>query len=301
MAVADRLSFSKAAESLHLTQPALSRQIRDLEGELGCRLFVRNPTGIRLTPDGEFLRQRASALLREADDLAREMQVRGKSETRRVRIAHFGTFLEIYLVPFVHRLHQRFPGWQVDLVELDPANALRQVTRGEIDAAATGRPAAERLSGLKSRVIWTEQPLIVVPANHGLAKRRRIRLRDLVGASVLIWDEDQFPGFGEPFMAACRAAGREPIVAGTVESVASVFTRVARDGVVGYVGRLASQIPAPGVAFVPLVPGELEMPTLLVWRPDSPAAAVVNQLAAMLAAEVPASAGGAVEPGRAEA
>ena len=288
LAVADRLSFSQAATALHITQPALSRQIRDLEAELGCRLFERRTTGITLTADGEVLHPRAERLVREADAVAREMQARGRGRPSVLRVAHFGTFLGLYLTPFLHRLHRRHPRWQLELTEALPAQALQRLARGEIDAAASGQPAPERLAGLQSRVFWRQTPLIALPAGHALAKRRTLRLRDLARERFLIWDEDQFPGFGAPFVAACRAAGFEPQVAQTVDDVAGTFALVARDGVAGYVGRLAGQLRSPGIALVPLAEGELEMPTLLLWRGDSPGAPVLAELAALLAAQPPA-------------
>ena len=283
IAVAERLSFSKAAQALHITQPALSRQIKELEDELGCQLFVRKPTEITLTPEGLRLLERAVLLLRDAEDLKRELQTRGKAQRHRIRLAHFGTFIELYLVPFTQRVHTRHPQWNFDLLERDPADALPLLQRGEIDAAVLGRPAAEKLRGLSTKVIWSETPVIVVASNHKLAKRRRLTLGELAGEKLIVWDERQFPGFGAPFIAACRQAGFEPDVAQTVDSVAAVFSHAARDGMVGYVGQLASRLPTPGIAFKPLATGELDMPTLLVWRPESAGSEIVAELAELMA------------------
>lgn len=288
LAVADRLNFSQAALALHITQPALSRQIRDLEDELGCRLFERRPQGVTLTADGEALRARAERLVQEADQLSRDLQSRGRGRPAMAKLAHFGTFLALYLAPFLQRMHRRHPRWQIELVELVPSEALQRLSRGEIDAAATGRPDPSRLRGLESRVIWRQSPLIALPAAHPLAKRRKLRLRDLAAERLLVWDEEQFPGFGAPFLAACRAAGFEPNSVQTVGDLANAFSAVARDGVVTYVGRLAGQVPAPGIALVPLAEGELDMPTVLVWRGDAPAATVLAELADLLAAQPPA-------------
>ena len=288
LAVAEHLSFSKAAAALHLTQPALSRQIRDLEEEVGCRLFDRRPTEIGLTADGEFLREHAGKLVRAADDLGRTMQVRGRGATVPVRVAHFGTFLALYLAPFLQRVQRPAARCHVELVELDPAVALQRLARGELDAAVSGRPDPRLLSGLESRVIWNRGPLVALPAAHALAKRRQIRLRDLAGERLLAWDEGRFPGFGEPFLAGCRAAGFVPQVSRTVTDIAEVISAVPREGVVGYVGRLVGQLPAPGVALIPLAEGEVDMPTLLIWRPDSPGASLLRELAALVAAQPPA-------------
>lgn len=288
LAVADRLNVSQAALALHITQPALSRQIRDLEHELGCRLFERRPQGVTLTADGEALRARAERLVQEADRLSRDMQSRGRGRPAVAQLAHFGTFLALYLAPFLQRLHRKHPRWQIKLVELVPSEALQRLSRGEIDAAATGRPDPSRLRGLESRVIWRQSPLIALPAAHPLAKRRKLHLRDLAAERLLVWDEEQFPGFGAPFLAACRGAGFEPKSVQSTGDLADAFAAVARDGVVTYVGRLAGQVPAPGLALVPLAEGELDMPTVLVWRGDAPAASVFTELADLLAVHPPA-------------
>lgn len=290
LAVADHLSFSRAADATHITQPALSRQIRDLEHELGCRLFDRRPVGVVLTRDGARLRERVGRAVQEIDQVAREMRARSRREPRVLRLAHFGTFLALHLAPFIQRLHRDRPRWRVELVELDPAEALRRLARGEIEAAASGRPRDPLPGHWQARVIWTQAPLIVLPASHRLAKRRRLFLRDLAGEQLLPWDEERFPGFGEPFLAACRAAGFEPRVAHTVDDLAGALTAVARDGSVTYVGRLAGQLPAPGVALVPLAEGELDMPTLLIWREDAAGAPLWGELAGLLAAPAPAQA-----------
>ena len=289
LAVAERLNFSQAALALHITQPALSRQIRDLEHELGCRLFERRPQGVTLTADGEALRARAERLVQEADRLSRDMQSRGRGRPAMAQLAHFGTFLALYLAPFLQRLHRRHPRWQIKLVELVPSEALQRLSRGEIDAAATGRPDPSRLRGLESRVIWRQSPLIALPAAHPLAKRRKLHLRDLAAERLLVCDEEQFPGFGTPFLAACRRAGFEPRSVQTTGDLADAFAAVARDGSVTYVGRLAGQVPAPGLALVPLAKGELDMPTVLVWRGDSPAAGMLTELADLLATQPPAA------------
>ena len=291
LAVAERLNFSQAAVALHITQPALSRQIRDLEAELGCRLFARRPRGVALTADGEALRPRAGRLVQEADLLARDMQARGQNRPAVARLAHFGTFLALYLTPFLQRVHRQHPRWRIELMEVMPAEALQRIARGELDAATTGRPDPSRLRGLESRVIWRQTPFIALPAAHALAKRRTLRLRDLAAERLLVWDEEQFPGFGAPFLAACRGAGLTPSSVQTTADLANAFAAVAREGVVTYVGRLAGQVPAPGIALVPLAEGELDMPTVLVWRGDSPAAAVLADLAALLAAQPPAAQG----------
>lgn len=283
LAVANRLNFSKAAAALNMTQPALSRQIRDLEKSLECRLFDRGSTGVRLTADGERLKEKAAALVDSADELRRSFGNGDRKAQQVCRLAHFGTFISLHVAPFVQRLQLSFPSIRIELVELDPVEALAQLAQRRIDAAIVGSPSGVAREGLGVETIWSEQPMIVLACDHPLAKRRKLTLRDLAREPWLIWDEARFPGFGQPFVTACQQAGFLPNVIRTVDSISTVFADVACGDGVGYVGRLACQVRVPGVVFVELAAGQVDMPVALLWRLESRGAPAFARLGSMLA------------------
>jgi transposase len=128
VAVAEALHFSRAAARLHITQPALSRQIHDLESELGCRLFHRGANArTELTPEGHRLLVGAKALLKAAGKLADE--VRG--QTTRLRLGHYGSLWLDYFSAALRRFAKKHPGVALQPVELTPG-ALAKRARGEL-------------------------------------------------------------------------------------------------------------------------------------------------------------------------
>jgi DNA-binding transcriptional LysR family regulator len=213
-------------------------------------------------------------------------------DARRLRIAHFGTFLALYLTPYLQRLRQRRPGLRVEMVELLPAEALKQLRAGEVDAVLTGHPGGSRLRGLRHALMYREQPTVLLRADHPLLKKRRVHLAELSGENWALWDDRTFPNFGRAVEEACRRAGFSPRVTVVVDDMLAVYSGVAAGDYVGYMGSLTEPSRPPGVGVVRLAPGSIVIDTLLVWSPAAPAAEDIELLAGWLeAAAVQASAG----------
>ncbi|GAA5024213.1 LysR family transcriptional regulator [Kitasatospora paranensis] len=177
VAVAEEGHFGRAAARLHLAQPPLSRRIRDLEADLGCRLFDRIPTGARLTPAGEVLLAEAHDLLERAER-ARE-RVRGVGADRVLVIgvvAGAGLDAGPAALAALRRSH---PGLRVRLREApvtDPSAGLRE---RRVDLALTRLPFDT--AGLTVRPLAAEPVVATVPADDPLARRDRIHLTELAG------------------------------------------------------------------------------------------------------------------------
>lgn len=291
VAVADHGSFSQAAASLRVSQPALSRQIRDLEEELGVTLFRREPGNLVPTPSGALLLEQVRPILAAVAALPGMVRL-GTRGAARLRLAHFGTFLALHLTPYVQRLRQRRPGLQVEMMEVMPVEALQQLRAGEVDAVLTGHPGASRLRGLRHSLMFREQPAVLLRADHLLLKKRRVHLAELAGENWALWDERLFPNFGRAVEEACQRAGFKPKVKAVVDDILAVYAGVAAGEYVGYMGSLTAPSRPAGVGVVRLVPGEMVIDTLLVWAPRSPVADDIALLAGWLeTAAVQASAG----------
>lgn len=270
-AIAETYSFTRAAEQLRLSQPALSRQIRDLEDEIGKPLFERTSQGVRPTPAGRVLLRGAKRLLAASDALLAE--VRGKPEDglAPLRLAHFGPLSALHLAPFLRRVVRRFPRVRLFLDEDLPGVALRRLRQGTLDAALSGLQGGKAPPGMEAREVWVPPQVILLAADHPLAKRRRVTLEDLRHERWGLWDEKACPGFARPVVEACRRAGFRIRRAGTPDSLSTIFMHVAENGYISYAPRFASQIAPPGVVFMPVEPrGAIAIPVFLVWRSGSP-------------------------------
>ncbi|MFI6090772.1 LysR family transcriptional regulator [Streptomyces sp. NPDC051218] len=181
-AVAAEGSLTGAAQRLFVSQPALTKQIRRLEDDLGVRLFARSRSGMALTDAGRELAARVPALLDGWDEA---VQATGRA----ARVLRLG-FLDAGAVGAVHEAIAEFqqvqPQWRVDLRQFDWSDPSAGVARGEVDAAVVRLPVLGQ-EGLNVRELFVEERGVLLPARHPLANNGTVEFREL-------WDE--------PFVAA---------------------------------------------------------------------------------------------------
>ncbi|MFE5491760.1 LysR family transcriptional regulator [Streptomyces virginiae] len=270
VAVAEEGHFGRAAVRLNMAQPPLSRRIRDLEGDLACRLFERIPTGARLTPAGEVLLPEARDLLTRAAR-ARE-RVRAAESVREIVLGTVaGAGLDAGPAA-LSMLRDAHPGLRVRLHEApmtDPTGGLRE---RRVDLALTRLPFDT--SGLAIRPLGTEPLVAVLPMEDPLAARPRLHLRELAGRPRF-----RLPaGTDEQWRAYWLAADEDtpgPVVTSAEECLHAVMW----DGVTGLLPAGAARRHArPGVAFVP-IDGHPPSRIVLARRDDAP-----DQLADAVAA-----------------
>lgn len=285
VAVAEALNFSRAAERLNLTQPALSRQIRDLELELGCLLLRRGANArTELTPEGRHFFVGAQQLLAAAEKLIAGVRAEGA----RLRLGHYGVLWLDYFSPVLRRFAQKHPQVTLQPVELTPRELAGALRRGEIDLALIGQADAALSREFHARQVATYASLLALPATHPLAKRRKLRLVELRDANWVSWDEKEFPGRRQKLLDACRKAGFRPRIVLETDSMASLFVHVATGGVVGHVIPMAKRMPHEGVVFTDIdPPSALASDMQVVWRKNEPRGALIEALVAAMAASAP--------------
>lgn len=178
-AVAEHRHFGRAAEQLYIAQPVLSRQIRALEGELGCALFVRTTRSVTLTPAGEQLRAEARGMFAAVDAAVRRVH-RADRGGQRLVVA-FATGLRVSAA--VREFTASHPGVQIELIHLDWWNQDAPLREGRADVGYLRRPFDD--TGLHTIAIGSETKVACLPATHPLARRRSLRWADLDGETIL--------------------------------------------------------------------------------------------------------------------
>lgn len=191
LAVAQTLSFRQAAETLHMTQPPLSRSIRELEERLGTRLFDRDTQGVALTDAGQALvpyAKKMAALLKEA---AAAVQARSTPEVWRLGVT---TALE---VPLLKRLpaalSRKYPDMTLEVVSDTSPRLVKRLRAGRLDAAYIALPT--EAGGLNVIELAREPMMVAVPSHHPLARRRQVQLADLDAESVFWFERARQPAF----------------------------------------------------------------------------------------------------------
>jgi DNA-binding transcriptional LysR family regulator len=182
VAVAELGSFSRAAERLHLSQPALSRQIHDFENELGVSLFDRTGRRIQLTSEGQDLLGRSRGLVIDAESLVERADTLKGGQTGVLRVGATPMTLESFLAGFLPHYRRRLPDVAVSLVEDGGAALLNRVERGELHLALT----FPRHPGLRSQVLFPVRLLAVVARSQRLARKKTVDLSDLEGERLLV-------------------------------------------------------------------------------------------------------------------
>ena len=185
LAVAETGSFSRAAERVFLSQPAISKRIAALEAELGTRLFDRIGRRAQLTPAGAALLDRARAILRELDDVKRSIANLSGTIVGELRLAtshHIGLHR---LPPALQRFHQTYPEVRLDLRFMDSEKACAAVAQGEIELAIVTLPPAP-LPALRVTRIWDDPLEIVVSPAHPLANRAELQAKALLDYPAIL-------------------------------------------------------------------------------------------------------------------
>lgn len=176
-------SLHKAAAKLHMSQPAATKLLREMEGLFGGVLFVRSPSGLAPTPAGKMLLEYAEAVLTEIA-LARAEVVAGTAENPTVRIGASAIAIQTVLLPVLDQFYDAYPEGQIRISEDRTAPLLELLRQGQIDLAM-GMVSAfvirdGMLRGVSHHLLRQEEWVVIASRNHPLARRRKIGLIDLM-------------------------------------------------------------------------------------------------------------------------
>ncbi len=184
LAIAREENFTKAAQQLHVTQPTLSRQIADLERELGVKLFVRSNHNIILTEDGMILKRRAQEILSLADKTKRDFLQKDEVLSGTISIGS-GEFRSTkYLAKIIAAFHKKYPDVKYEIYSGNAGNIRDYIERGFLDIGLMSEPIDVRKYNFVNMPI-NEQWGVFVPDSFPLSQKERISPKDLAGMSVI--------------------------------------------------------------------------------------------------------------------
>ena len=262
VAVAREHSFSRAAETLHVAQQAVSQQVKLVEKALGVELFDRSNRGVAITPAGEVFVQEARRTLNAADRVAPRAQAAARGEAGTLRIAY--TLATVYetLPALLDALAAEQPELRLRPREVFGVDVDGLVHDERFDLALAPRIALG--SGLDHRAVRREDFVVAVAEDHPLAGREQVGLSELAGEVLQVWPREMSPGYYDAVLAACRSAGFEPTVAEQAAG-STVWGDIAHgDGFGLVVASLGLQLPA-GLRLVALEPPAPTLMIDLIW------------------------------------
>ena len=272
LAIAQNGSVSRAAEQLHLSQPALSEQIRKLEDELGAPLFARTSRGVHLTDAGEALLPHARTVLAQADVAADAVRQVTRGLVGTLTLGFIDSAALAILPPLIHRFSERYPDVKLRLRELGTRVQLEAIEQGTIDVGIVRGPIWN--PELAGRRITTETLLVALPSTHRLAGEERVRVADLHDDGFIMYPSERGAGLAEETLRMCHAAGFDPRVTQEANEIYTICAMVAAGLGVAIVPESASAVALSGVVYRPTDDPRAALERWAVWRDEAPLAVV---------------------------
>jgi len=271
VAVTEERNFGRAARRCHVSQPALSLQVRELEERLGVTLLERSPRGAHPTPAGQRALARARRALAEVEALVEEARGAGRPLEGPLRLGVIPTIAPYVLPPLLPALRRAHPALQLSLREDLTARLAEELREGRLDVVLAALPVA----GLEAEELplYDEPFDLVVPAGHALARRGALRTAALEEAEVLLLEDGHC--LRDQALEVCRSAGARETDALRATSLRTLTQMVAGGFGVTLLPRLASRVEIPagsGVVVRRFAPPSPRRRVGLLWRRSSPRA-----------------------------
>lgn len=268
-AVAEDLSFARAARRLHIAQPALSRAVKQLEASLGATVFERTRHHVRLTPAGGVLLRETAGILQQLEESVRRVRRTAAGEEGELRLGYIGPPTQPFLGRLLHEYRERCPLVAIHLEERTPERVWEMVAKGRLSAALTRPVLTHEALGLRTIPLREERLGIVVPATHPLAQRHSVPWSLLAREPLIVLARREGMGLHDAVMAGCRRAGVTPRLAHTPSLIGTVMSYVEAGAGIGVVTESVGAT-NPGLRFILLKPGQ-SVPLVLVWQEDEDA------------------------------
>ncbi|MGF7171450.1 DNA-binding transcriptional LysR family regulator [Sphingobium xanthum] len=261
--------FGRAAIALRVAQPALTRQIRDLEAELGVELFERLPRGVRLSDAGRVFLADVEEILAQVD--------RAVNRAKRLGSGHIGTirvglseiiaaheFISYGLLTF----RESEPGVALDLRSMGSIAQIAAIKDGTLDAGIVYDAHVDERDeeALDQAVIGTGEIMLAVHRNHRLAERESVSMAELADEPALWPERRTAPGYYDRLMAACLETGSMPRIVQECTTNSILLSLVAVGMGVGFVTVTRPLPSAPNIRLLPITDLDLTFDVLLVWR-----------------------------------
>jgi DNA-binding transcriptional LysR family regulator len=254
VAVAENLNFTRAAAKLHLAQPSLTRQIHNLEEEIGVRLLNRSKSQVALTEEGRAFLLDVRRILALATESVQAVQRLSRGETGQLNIGYSSNFNFELLPQTLGAFRRTFPHVALNLFDMTPAEQFRALETRKIDLGFVGLRPPASTRGLQWESIGGHRTVVVLRANHPLARKRHVKLAELKSMFFVGMSEKTHPGFRDWLCETCRPAGFTPRILQDAEWEPALMTFVAEGLGVTLAREHIKRLPHPGVAYRPLTP-----------------------------------------------
>jgi len=209
-AVAELENVTRAARRLHVSQPALSRQIRDLEDELGFHLFLRSAKAVRLTDAGRVFLGETRAVLDRVDAAVKSAQAVAAGEAGEINVGYAPSPTVELLPCALHAFQNSSPQVRVHLHDLSTEEMLRGLGGGELQVCLLVRPEAKAMKRLSFELLREYPVCVILPPKHPLARQKEVKLAQLAGEKLLAYSRAEYPEYHQMLNDLLAGLGERP-------------------------------------------------------------------------------------------
>ena len=283
IAVAEELNFSRAAERLNVSQPPLSRQIRDLEEELDVRLFERSHQEVKLTTVGRALLTRARELVRDAELLrSRAHQMEGEVYEE-LQLGYAPSPTAAIISQILSRYHEMAPGSAVTLHDLSLSEILAGIKTKKLHAGLTLRPRPGEMRGVEFEPLHRYSVGIVCAKSCPLARVNAIRPSSVPTDNLIGYRAAEFPEYHQWVAGVLGVSKARVIISQECDGVLSLIAAVESGSAPAVVAEFITVIAGDRIRFIPFVSKPSHMEVGLLYRKDETADNVKTLIASSLA------------------
>ena len=276
LTLAEELHFRKASEKLFIVQPALTKQIQDLENELGTILFDRNKRTVRLSAAGMYFKEQITKIFQDLDDAKKKVGLIEKGIKGEIRIGYVGSCIHTFLPDLLSKLHDNYPEIQTYLSEMTSASQLLAIQKGELDVAFLRNPPLPKESGFgirkkyENRLVFQENFALIVPKNHFINPKNFKNIAQLAHEKFILPTKSDGELYHKLQWSICEDAGFTPQIAHETVHGYTTIKLVEKGLGVSVLPLSFQSVTNAAITFIELknIPQKSEITA--VWRAENP-------------------------------
>ena len=279
-AIAEELSFSRAARRLNVVQPALSRALKELEADLGTELLARTRRSVQLTTAGRVLLDETALMFERFEQTIRRVRRAAAGQEGELRLGYIGPPTQLFLGRLLEEYARRCPQVTVHLEERTPERVWEMVAKGRLHIGLTRPVLAHAALRMQTLLLRDERLCAAVPVTHEWSTRKSLPWSQLAGQPLIVLARREGAGLHDEILVGCRRAGFAPRLTHTPSLIGTVLRYVEAGAGLGIVPEsLGETDPTRRWTQIPLTP-TMSVPLVMVWKSESeePAAEAFRNL-----------------------
>ncbi|MDZ8050785.1 MAG: LysR family transcriptional regulator [Aulosira sp. ZfuVER01] len=262
--LAEELHFGKAAEKLHIAQPPLSQQIRQLERELGFELFHRTKRNVRLTEAGQVFLGEVQQIFKQLQQAIQTGRQTNRGEIGQLVVGFVSTAAYNILPTILKNFRSLVPGVSLELHELTTDQQLEWLREGRMDVGFIRPPVEDHTFSWET--IFQESLIVALPETHWLANQSDVSLRSLANEPFILFPRKLAPGLYDLIISLCQQAGFSPSVVQEAIQMQTIVSLVAGDMGVAIAPASLQNLQRTGVVYKKIPESTPKAPIAMIWR-----------------------------------